>query len=140
MTPIPEDNANLECPVVRPPRVTTAVQVLIASLVLGVLTAAFNVVRVASGKTMLVALVIVLAFFGLGFLLVWRIAAGKNWARIFLLVLVIIGTPLAIPGYRASLRLNVLAGSVSILINILQLIGAYLLFTGSSNSWFRKRK
>jgi len=140
MTPITEESANLEHPVVRPPRVTTAVQVLIASLVLGVLTAAFNVVRVASGKTMLVALVIVLAFFGLGFLLVWRIAAGKNWARIFLLVLVILGTPLAIPGYRASLRLNVVAGSVSILINILQLIGAYLLFTGSSNSWFRKRK
>jgi len=140
MTPITEESANLEHPVVRPPRVTTAVQVLIASLVLGVLTAAFNIVRVASGKTMLVALVIVLAFFGLGFLLVWRIAAGKNWARIFLLVLVILGTPLAIPGYRASLRLNVVAGSVSILINILQLIGAYLLFTGSSNSWFRKRK
>jgi len=140
MTPITEDNANLERPVVRPERVTTAVQVLTASLVLGVLTAAFNVVRVASGKTMLVALVIVLAFFGLGFLLVWRIAAGKNWARIFLLVLVILGTPLAIPGYRASLRLNVVAGSVSILINILQVIGAYLLFTGTSNSWFRKRK
>jgi len=140
MTPITEDSTNLERPVMRPQRVTTAVQVLIASLVLGVLTAAFNIVRVASGKTMLVALVIVLAFFGLGFLLVWRIAAGKNWARIFLLVLVILGTPLAIPGYRASLRLNVVAGSVSILINILQLIGAYLLFTGSSNSWFRKRK
>ena len=136
MTPILEDNANPE----RPERVTTAVQVLAASLILGVLTAAFNVVRNVSGKTMLVALLIVLVFFGLGFLLVWRIAAGKNWARIFLLVLVILGTPLAIPGYRASLRLNVVAGSVSILINILQLIGAYLLFTGSSNSWFRKRK
>jgi hypothetical protein len=140
MTPLTEDNANLERPVVRPQRVTTAVQVLAASLALGLLTAVFNVVRNASGKTMLVALGIVIVFFGLGFLLVWRIAAGKNWARIFLLVLVIVGTPLAIPGYRASLRLNVVAGSVSILINILQLIGAYLLFTGSSNSWFRKRK
>jgi hypothetical protein len=136
MTPITESNANPE----RPERVTTAVQVLAASLILGVLTAAFNVVRNASGKTMLVALLIVLVFFGLGFLLVWIIAAGKNWARILLLILVILGTPLAIPGYRASLRLNVVAGAVSILINILQLIGAYLFFTGSSNSWFRKRK
>ncbi|HEY6230004.1 MAG TPA: hypothetical protein VIW64_01960 [Pyrinomonadaceae bacterium] len=136
MTPLINDDVNRE----RPERVTTAVQLLSGSLVLGLLTASFNVVRNASGKTMLVALVIVVIFFGLGFLLAWRIAAGKNWARIFLLVLVVVGTPLAIPGYRASLRLSTVAGLFSIFINLLQLITAYLLFTGSSNSWFRKRK
>jgi disulfide bond formation protein DsbB len=89
---------------------------------------------------MAIALVIVLAFFGLGFLLVWRIAAGNNWARIILLILVLFGTPLAVPGYLAALKLSVVSGSISIFINILQLIGTYLLFTRGSNVWFRNRK
>jgi peptidoglycan/LPS O-acetylase OafA/YrhL len=136
MTSITEDDAILE----RPKRVTAGVQVLLASLALGTITAAVHVFRNAVGTSMVLALLIVLAFFALGFLLVWRIAARKNWARIILLVLVAVGTPLAVPGYIASLRQNMVPGALSIFISILQLIGTFLLFTGKSNPWFRKRK
>lgn len=136
MTPLTEDRGNLE----RPKSVTTGVQVLLASLALGTITAVIHVFRNAVGPSMVIALVIVLAFFGLGFLLVWRIAVGNNWARIILLILVLFGTPLAVPGYLAALKLSVVSGSISIIINILQLIGTYLLFTRSSNVWFRNRK
>ena len=109
MTSINEDGANLE----RPKRVTAGVQFLLISLALGTITAAVHVFRNAAGTSMVLALLIVLAFFGLGFLLVWRIAAGKNWARIILLVLVVVGTPLAVPGYFASLKQNMVSGVYS---------------------------
>ena len=136
MTSRTEDDANLE----RPKRVTAGVQFLLTSLTLGTITAAVHVFRNAARTSMMLALLIVLAFFGLGFLLVWRIAAGKNWARIILLVLVVVGTPLAVPGYFSSLKQNVVSGSLSIFISLQQLIGTFLLFTGKSNPWFRKRK
>ena len=136
MTSINENDTNLE----RPKRVTAGVQFLLTSLTLGTITAAVHVFRNATRTSMMLALLIVLAFFGLGFLLVWRIAAGKNWARIILLVLGVVGTPLAVPGYFASLKQNMMSASLSIFISLLQLIGTFLLFTGKSNPWFRKRK
>ena len=136
MTSTTEEDPNLE----RPKRVTAGVQFLLASLALGTITAAVHVFRNAAGTSMVLALLIVIAFFGLGFLLVWRIAVGKNWARIVLLVLVVVGTPLAVPGYFVSLKQNMVSGSLSIFISLLQLIGTFLLFTGKSNPWFRKRK
>jgi hypothetical protein len=136
MTSTTEEDPNLE----RPKRVTAGVQFLLASLALGAITAAVHVFRNAAGTSMVLAQLIVLAFFGLGFLLVWRIAAGKNWARIVLLVLVVVGTPLAVPGYFASLKHNMVSGLLSIFISLLQLIGTFLLYTGKSNPWFRKRK
>ena len=124
----------------RPKRVTTGVQFLLASLTLGTITASVGVVRTTSGTVMVGALVFVLMFFAVSFVLVWRIAAGKNWARIVWLVLVLIGTPFALRSYVATMKVSVLSSSLSIFITILQLVGTYLLITGSSNSWFRKRK
>jgi hypothetical protein len=85
------------------------------------------------------ALFFVLMFFAASFLIVWGIAAGKNWARIVWLVLVLIGTPFALRSYVATMKVSVLSSSLSIFITILQLVGTYLLITGSSNSWFRER-
>jgi disulfide bond formation protein DsbB len=89
---------------------------------------------------MIFASLIVIAFFGLGFLLINRISGRRNWARILLLVLMLFGTPFAIPAYLQEVRKNVLFGTLSIIITILQLLGTYFLFTRNSNLWFRKRK
>ena len=136
MNSITEDGVNSQ----RPKRVITGIQFLLASLGLGTITAVVGVMRSTSGTVMVGALIGVLIFFGVSFLLVWRIAAGKNWARILWLVLVLIGTPFALRSYLATMKVNVLSSSLSIFITILQLVGTYLLITGSSNSWFRKRK
>ncbi len=124
----------------RPSRVSTAVLLLKAALALGAMTSAAHVIRAVSGTTMIVALALVIAFFAIGFLLVWRISLGNNWARIILLVLVIVGTPLSVPGYIRDLKHSLAWPAVSIVITILQLVGTFLLFTGSSNPWFRKAK
>lgn len=131
---------NADTNAARPARVSQAVLLLKFALALGALTGALHVIRAVAGTTMVIALVMVIAFFASGFLLVWRISLGNNWARILLLVLVVVGTPLAVPGYIRDLKHGLAWPAVSILITMLQLVGTYLLFTGSSNAWFRKGK
>jgi hypothetical protein len=88
--------------------------------------------------SLVLGLLITLAFLSLWFYLIRKIAAGRDWARIVLLVLVILGTPFAIPYYIAEARVNVVPGALSIVIVILQLVATVLLFTPPANRWFRK--
>ena len=124
----------------RPKVITTAIRILTLSIAIGLLMSLVRVAQQVSGAPLIWAILIVLAFFGVFLFLVSRIWAGRNWARIVFLILVLIGLPFAIPNYIAELRKNVLSGSVSMLIVILQLLGTYLLFTKNSNTWFRARK
>jgi hypothetical protein len=136
MEPTSKQHANVE----RPREVSRAVQFLISSLAIGLMTSIFHLAQRLSGVPMFFALLIVIAVFGIGFLLVNRISARRNWARIVWLVLVLFGLPFAIPANLQEVRRNVLYGTLSVIITILQLIGTYLLFTRNSNFWFRTRK
>lgn len=136
MEPTSEQHANAE----RPREVSRAVQFLISSLAIGLMASIFHLAQRLSGVPMFFALLIVIAVFAVGFLLVNRISARRNWARIVWLVLVLFGLPFAIPANLQEVRRNVLSGTLSVIITILQLIGTYLLFTRNSNPWFRTRK
>jgi hypothetical protein len=136
MEPTSKQHTNVE----RPREVSRAVQFLISSLAIGLMTSIFHLAQRLSGVPMFFALLIVIAVFGIGFLLVNRISARRNWARIVWLVLVLFGLPFAIPANLQEVRRNVLYGTLSVIITILQLIGTYLLFTRNSNFWFRTRK
>ena len=136
MEPTIEQNANVE----RPRSVTKAVQFLASALAIGLLNAIFTLVQRTTGIPMLVVLIIVIAFFGLLFFLVMKISAGRNWARIIWLILVLCNVPFAVLAYPEAVRRNVISGTLSIIIVILQLIGTCLLFTKNSNLWFRTRK
>jgi uncharacterized YccA/Bax inhibitor family protein len=136
MEPTIEQPPNAE----RPRAVSRAVQFLTSSLAIGLLTSIFHLAQRVSGIPMLFALLIVIAFFGLLFILVMKISARRNWARIVCLVLVLFGLPFAIPAYLQEVRTNVLSGTLGIIVTILQLIGSCLLFTRNSNLWFRTRK
>lgn len=124
----------------RPRSVTRAVQFLVSSLAIGLLNAILNLAQRTSGAALVFALLIVLAVFGLFFILMMKISAGRNWARIVCLVLVLLGLPFAISSYLQEVRTHVVSGTLSIIILILQVIGTYLLFTKQSNLWFRTRK
>ncbi len=136
MEPTSEQHANAE----RPREVSRAVQFLISALAIGLMASIFHLAQRLSGVPMFFALLIVIAVFAVGFLLVNRISARRNWARIVWLVLVLFGLPFAIPANLQEVRRNVLSGTLSVIITILQLIGTYLLFTRNSNRWFRTRK
>ncbi len=127
----------------RPSEVTRAVQLLSASLAIGLLRSILNLVQRTSGTTLIVALVVVVAFFVVCSFIVLKISAGKNWARIVVLIIVVIllcFIPFAVPAYLQELRQNVFVGLLGILITLLQLVGTYLLFTKNSNQWFRTRQ
>ena len=136
MEPTIEPTADVE----RPGAVTRAVQLISASFAIGGIRAVFDLAQKVSGATFLLAILLLIVFLGICFFFLSKIATGKNWARITFLVLLVIGLPLAIPGYIGELRTNLVHGSLSIIVAILQLIGICLLFTRNSNRWFKKRK
>ena len=136
MDPTTEPSAIVE----RPREATRAVQLISASFLIGGIRAVVELTHKVSGVYFLVAIFLLIAFFGICFFLVSKIAAGRNWARIVFIVLVLIGLPFAILGYIQELRTSLLGGSISIIIAVLQLIGTYLLFIKNSNTWFRRPK
>jgi len=136
MEPLIEPTAN----VARPKETTSAIQFLYASLAIGLIRAVFGLTQRVSGAALILAALIVIAVFALGFFLVWKISAGRNWARIILLVLVLINLPFAVLTNVSELKRSVLSGAFSILIEVILWIGTYLLFTKNSNLWFRSRK
>ena len=185
MDPTIEPTAIVE----RPKAVTRAAQLLSASLGIGLIRAIFGLTPRVSGVPMVFALLIVFAFFGIGFILILRISATRwmkiikwvllalsgalavvalltlisanygaarnyavasvfaylaykrrNWARIILLVVVLVGLPFAIRANLVELKQSTVSGSLSIIIALLQLTGTYLLFTKNSNRWFKTRK
>ncbi len=129
-----------EAPMARPIQVTRAVQLLTSALVIGLIASAIRLVGQVSGMTLVFALLIVIAFFSIYYYLIHKISAGRNWARIVLLALILLGTPFAIPAYVAEVRRSILPGTLSIIIIILQVIATYLLFTKNANLWFRKSR
>ena len=131
-----EQKENVE----RPREVQRAVQFLTSSLAIGLLASILRLAQRVSGAPMILSLLIVIAFFGLLFFLVMKISAGRNWARIVCLVLVLLGLPFAISAYVQEVRIHLVSGTLSIIILTLQLIGTFLLFTKQSNLWFRTRK
>jgi hypothetical protein len=134
----------------RPEEVKRGVLFLSASLVLGLLSALLNLAQNASGGVLLVALLIVIAFFALCFFVLRQIARGRNWARIIVLVVVgllllslpvtLLLVPGALAGYLDDFRRNLFRGILGVVISILQLAGTYQLFTRNSNRWFKTQK
>ena len=136
MEPTIEATTNLE----RPQAVTSAIQFLFVSLAIGLIRALFGLTQRSSGAALILAALIVLAFFALGFFLVWKISMRRNWARIILLALVLINFPFAVLANVAELKRNILSGVISLIIEVILWIGASLLFTRNSSLWFKGRK
>jgi len=124
----------------RPTETTLAIQFIYASLVIGMLRAVFGLTQRASGAALILAALIVISFFALGFFLVWKISSGRNWARIILLILVLINLPFAVLANVSELKQSILSGTLSVLIELILWVGTCLLFTKTSNRWFRSRK
>ena len=126
--------------VARPKETTLAIQFLYASLGIGLLRAEFGLIQRTSGAALILASLIVASFFALGFFMVWKISAGRNWARIILLILVLINLPFAVLANISELKQSLLSGTLSLIIEAILWVGTYLLFTRNSNLWFRRRK
>lgn len=122
----------------RPRSVGIAVTLLWASLFVGVVKVLmdFSYLR-AVARADLISFVIIFTFALIVFL-IFRISAGKNWARIAYLVLFVIGTLPTVPIVLGEFSRSPVAGVLSVVQVGLQIYALVLLFTKPGSGWFRK--
>lgn len=135
-----DPQAESESSVARPQHAALAVKLIYSSFAIAGVRAVFELTRKVSGASLLVAVLLLIVFLAICSFFVSKIAAGRNWARITFLVLLLIGLPFAIPSYIYEFKVRPLPATLSILASLLQIIGAGLLFTRDSNRWFSKGK
>ena len=122
---------------IRPEQVGTAVQLLYISLGIGVL----RYIMESSMLAQMPAFVMLLAFFGLGFMgLIYMAGEGRNWARITLLVMLIIAIPRLVTLELQFFAANPIDGMLCIGQAVIQIIALIFLFQQPSSNWFREMK
>lgn len=126
----------------KPQSLTIAVNLLWASLAVGVLKVAMTFIipglrnpNVTSGF----ALTILLFVLGVFVLLVWKISIGRNWARITFLILTILGAYPWLLGLSHEFAVSPVYGAASLVQVGLQLCAIVLLFVKPASDWFRAR-
>ena len=126
MDPTIEPTANLE----RPIEATRGVQLLVASLAIGLIRAIFGLTQRATGAPLIVAILIVSAVFGLGFILILRLSA-TNGMKTIKSVLLLLTAALAVGALMALISSNYRAALACAVISVL----AYLAF--KQRNWAR---
>ena len=130
------ENSSLEKPVL----VTNAANLFYASIGVGVIKAILDLARVAAGVPVWFTVLTIIVTFGIMIFLIVKISAGRNWARITMLVLFLIGLPFSIPLVLQEFSANFFVAILSIAQIILQAIALVFLFQQPSNAWFKYQK
>jgi FtsH-binding integral membrane protein len=131
-----EQNSSMEKPI----EVTRAVQLLYASLGIGIVKVVFDFARLSSEISLMFILFVMILTFGLLFFFIWKISDGRNWARIVFLILFLLGLPISIPIYLEEIGRNLFLATLTSIQIIIQIVAIYLMFMKKSNPWFRVRK
>lgn len=124
----------------RPEKVAIAVKLFYITLGIGVLRSIMEASIHAQMASP--AFVMFVAFFVLGimWLFIYMIGKGRNWARITLLVLFIVGIPFSVLTLLQSLAANPISGLLGIGQTVIQIIALVFLFQKPSSDWFREMK
>ena len=122
----------------RPDKVGLAVLLLYVSLGIGLLRSFME----APQQEAPIGLIIFISLFVLGItgFFIFMIGKGKNWARITLLVLFIVGIPFAVPQLFQSLAANPISGLLGIAQTAVQAVALAFLFLKPSSDWFRQMR
>jgi hypothetical protein len=68
------------------------------------------------------------------------VSQGRNWARILLLVMFLLGIFIVIPTLISQFQYHFLMGLFAVIMNFMQGIAIILLFRNESNAWFSSVK
>lgn len=120
-----------------PKAIKTAVSCLWASVALGFVTALVKLASVRTAEPAVSTNFVLLLVFGFIAFLIFKISAGKNWARIVFLILFLIGSVTSLPSMLYQFLHLPVIGLSSLAQVGLQGYGLYILFRSPSNSWFR---
>jgi hypothetical protein len=133
------DEVVVETASVRPAQVSQATALYVFSLALGVFNTVFlwqHFAGMASVGFVLVVQALTMALFAW---LAYEMWIGRNWARIVILVLFVIGIPAYIPNLKQFFAASPWAGGISVTQTALQIVGLGLVFIGPGHTWFRRR-
>lgn len=120
----------------RPAAVSNAVGLFYISLAMGVARAMVDWSTLTQHASAGFNLFVLALTFGLLLLLIHFVNQGRNWARIALLVLFVLGTPFSILPLLESLGTHPLLGILGILQVVLQGSGLAMLFSAQARRWF----
>lgn len=120
----------------RPAAVTNAVGLFYISLALGVIRAMVDWSTLTQHASAGFNLFVLACTFGLLLLLIHFVNQGRNWARIALLVLFVLGTPFAVLPLLESLGAHPLSGILGVLQVVLQGSGLAMVFSAQARRWF----
>jgi hypothetical protein len=115
-----------------------ATRVFVGSLGLGILNSALLWPYLISKASVGFILTVQIATFAIFGALTYQIWLGRNWARITVLLLGLLGLPSYIPTLRTFLSVSFVAGFISLLQMALQVAALYLIFAKPGRSWFRR--
>ena len=126
---------------VRPNSITWSTRLLWFALFLSGLNVTLNSSRfVLTGPLLAGAVIGVLLSLGLIAWLTIKIYQGRNWARITLLIVILIGLPRFITQLPALYERSFVVAAIAVLISVLELVALGLTFVGPGSHWFRRRK
>ena len=124
----------------KPTQVRRAVNLFYAALGIGVFLTFFQIFRDASGLSIVSAIFSILFLsipYAISIFLIINISAGKNWARIIMLIWFLIQFIPSFPSIIQNFRTNYLISILVIVQTALYIIAFVFLFQGSSNNWFK---
>ena len=120
----------------KPREVNWAVSLQFAALALGAVATAldWNHLKSLGAIPKLVLLQVAVTLL-LGYV-IWRISAGKNWARITCLVLFLFGLPSFVINARADFARSAVLGAVIVFEALMEGTALWLLFIAPAKYWF----
>jgi hypothetical protein len=132
-------------PLARPRHVTIAVHLLWITLVIGVPGAIYSLVTgensaMSRGMQIAFSLVVWAISWTIAIWLLLSVRKGKNWARIVEAVFLGLGLLFAFWAVRLMFTMGWYMGGIYLLQTVLNTAAVALLFTPSSNAWFRAIK
>lgn len=122
----------------KPQAVVTAINLLWASLAVGLVKMLLDFSNLSAvAPAAFTNFVLIFTFALIGFL-IFKISAGRNWARITFLVMFVIGVLPTLPFVLGEFSRSAVVGALSVAQIGLQVYALFLLFTQPGSSWFRK--
>ena len=122
----------------KPRPIVTAVNLLWASLAVGLVKMLMDFSNLSTVAPAAFTNFILVFTFALSGFLIFKISAGRNWARITFLVLFIIGVLPTLPIVFGEFSRSTVVGALSVAQIGLQVYALFLLFTQPGSGWFRK--
>jgi hypothetical protein len=122
----------------KPQSVSTAVNLLWASMAVGLVKMLMDFSNLSAVAPAAFTNFVLVFTFALNAFLIFKISAGRNWARITFLVMFVIGMLPTLPLMLGELSRSPVVGALSVAQVGLHVYALFLLFTQPGSVWFRK--